>query len=854
LRLLRTSCYPLLALLHGFFLFSLAAAAQTTAPGEWTWVGGSSLANTAEVWGTLGIPATANAPGNRDGAIVWNDKNGNLWLFGGLNFDANSHLSFLNDLWEFNLSTNEWVWVGGSNTAQCYVNGVCAQPGIYGTLGTPSSGNTPGGRESASSWTDSSGHLWLFGGLGVDADGTYGVLNDLWRFDPSSSTWTWVSGSNTVPTDYGQLGVYGTKGMPASGNTPGGRMLATNWVDSGNHLWLFGGDGYYALGIPGTFNDLWEFDPSSNEWTWVSGSATSSECDTTGSCSQSGVYGSMGTPTAANAPASRNSALSWIDNNGNFWLFGGAVPGVHLSYLNDVWMFNPASSEWTWMGGSSTTNQPGVYGTLGTHVAGSIPGSRCCLAGWTDNGGNLWLFGGQGYDIKGQQGVLNDLWKLAPSTNQWTWMGGNRVMNCITYGANYCGQAGDYGTLGVPAASNIPGSRMDLTSWGESGGNFWLLGGSGFDRNGSDSNLTDLWEYQPSATTSIPTAASPIFTPAANTYISPQSVTISDTTPGAAIFYTTDGVTTPTINSTLYTGAINVSAQETIQAIAVTANYFDSAVVSAAYNITPPAATPTFSVAPGTYTTAQPVTINDATSGATIYYTTNGTTPTTASTVYNGPITIAVTETVEAIAIASEYSSSAVASAAYVITPGFTIAGTAVSVEPGAITSNTSTITMTPVGGFTGSVLLTAVLTSSPANAVAQPSLSFGSTTPVSIATAAGGNATLTISTTLGGTLPCTASDRPGSGLPWAAGSGTALACVLLLALPERRRRWRSLLGMALLLAALGGSVTACGGGNKSIACPTAVTASTTPGIYTITVTGASGTTTETGTVTLTVQ
>jgi hypothetical protein len=64
-------------------------------------------------------------------------------------------------------------------------------------------------------------------------------------------------------------------------------------------------------------------------------------------------------------------------------------------------------------------------------------------------------------------------------------------------------------------------------------------------------------------------------------------------------------------------------------------------------------ATPTFSPAAGTYTAAQSVTISDTKPGATIYYTTNGTTPTTSSTVYSGPITVSASETLEAMATAS---------------------------------------------------------------------------------------------------------------------------------------------------------------------------------------------------------
>ena len=84
-------------------------------------------------------------------------------------------------------------------------------------------------------------------------------------------------------------------------------------------------------------------------------------------------------------------------------------------------------------------------------------------------------------------------------------------------------------------------------------------------------------------------------------------------------------------------------------------------------NVIGAAATPTFSPVAGTYTAAQTVTISDATTGATIYYTTDGSTPTTSSTKYTAAITVSSTETLEAIATATGYSTSAVATAAYTI-------------------------------------------------------------------------------------------------------------------------------------------------------------------------------------------
>ena len=167
-----------------------------------------------------------------------------------------------------------------------------------------------------------------------------------------------------------------------------------------------------------------------------------------------------------------------------------------------------------------------------------------------------------------------------------------------------------------------------------------------------------------------PIASTPTFSPAAGTYSAAQSVAISDSTSGATIYYTTNG-TTPTTSSTIYSGPITVSSTETIEAIAAASGYSNSAVGSAAYTITQPVApTPVISPATGTYTSSQTVTITDSLSGSTIYYTTNGTTPTTSSTQYTGSFSVSSTETVEAIAAASGYTNSPLATSAITIGGG----------------------------------------------------------------------------------------------------------------------------------------------------------------------------------------
>jgi hypothetical protein len=188
-----------------------------------------------------------------------------------------------------------------------------------------------------------------------------------------------------------------------------------------------------------------------------------------------------------------------------------------------------------------------------------------------------------------------------------------------------------------------------------------------------------------------PVASSPVFSPAAGTYNANQAVAITDTVPGAAIYYTTDG-STPTTSSALYSGPITVKANETITAIAAAANYTNSASSAAAYVIAPPTPAPAFNVAAGTYQKSQIIQIGDSVAGAVIYYTLDGSTPTSSSNLYNGSVTVSTTATLNAIAVATGYSSSAVTSAAYTIAP---YAATPVFSMPGGSYSAPQTLAIT---------------------------------------------------------------------------------------------------------------------------------------------------------------
>lgn len=208
-------------------------------------------------------------------------------------------------------------------------------------------------------------------------------------------------------------------------------------------------------------------------------------------------------------------------------------------------------------------------------------------------------------------------------------------------------------------------------------------------------------------------AATPTFSPTAGDYGSTQPVTISDATPGVKIYYAINGK--PTISSSVYSPLtpIVVSASETINAIATAPGYLQSAVGSAAYTINLPiVATPIFSVPPGPYTSVQIVAIHTATTAGNpvIYYTADGSDPATSATAikYTTPVTVSVTEALNAVAEATGYENSAIASVAYTINLPF--AGPTYTQSCSQTASFTTSVTCTLNGVGAGHTLVIAVV------------------------------------------------------------------------------------------------------------------------------------------------
>jgi Galactose oxidase, central domain len=521
---------------------------------DWTWIDGTNTAGidvpVKPVYGAF--PATpptsipnpfTNTPGARYGAAGWIDSYGSLFLFGGHGWQlgGGSNTSTLsgplNDMWVCDMSFYDycqWQLVGGYDPTAVTVNGnattigaqIVADAQIVGGGGY---NPTPLARLGAATWTDASGNFWLFGG---SDDNNF--LCDLYMYNhsalapaapPTLSTYetkegAWSSFGPTACNSVDQPGSYASAPV-----YPGSRTNAVTWVDASGNFWLFGGygwDGQSPIATLGFLNDLWKFSPTGKTWTFVSGGNTSK-------ANQNGIYGTQGAAAATNMPGGRQEAVGWADANGNLWLFGGEgldSTGTANGILNDLWVYNIGTNQWTWVMGGNVANQTGQYSTTPfvgapntTNAAGTaglpsgssstMPGSRWGAAAWADNNGDFWLFGGWGLDSTATNGngALNDMWVYVPNSTPsqpgtWTWI----------KGSNTGSQNGQYGTITrgyLTSYQYIPGGRSNATVWHQNYvapvnhffnlEQFWLYGGEGYDATSTTGNgyLNDLWRYLP---------------------------------------------------------------------------------------------------------------------------------------------------------------------------------------------------------------------------------------------------------------------------------------------------------------------------------------------------------------------
>ena len=441
--------------------------------GTWLWVNGSDTVRSLPVYGIKGIADVNNSPGALSEAATWIDKNGNLWLYGGVYEtrtpipDGSISQGFinLNDLWKYNTQNNTWTWMNGP--------GVGNLNGSYGIKGTEAANNFPPPvLNGYSCWTDKDENFWLY------------TDHTLWRYRIRTNQWTWINGDNDV---HNWRPVYGNLSVPSATNTPGGRFAeSVGWVDNKGDLWLYGGLG----GTPASdfYSDIWRYNIASNQWTWMGGPQGFGTL---------GNYGELGIERPTNIPPPRYEFSCWTDWGNNFYIYGGTS---NLSaHYNDVWRYNSETNLWTWVGGDSTITSPGRYGQYCEEGISNEPQNRIFGMTAATSARCLefsYLFGGTN-QFPSRTGI-NDLWAFYFSSSQWKWVSGSS-------GNNYLG---NYGTKGVPAPSNQISARYAQCEWVDSTGTLWVYGGVGFDtvrlphRNHYSpccgiQTKNDLWKFIP---------------------------------------------------------------------------------------------------------------------------------------------------------------------------------------------------------------------------------------------------------------------------------------------------------------------------------------------------------------------
>lgn len=446
--------------------------------GTWTWMNGSSLSMSIPPnFGSQGVPAVSNHPDGAYACAHWNDLNGNFWILG-----PTANVTGDAALWKYDVATNLWIWMSGPQSTS-------STSGSYGVQGIPSPLNYPGARYTgAATWTDQNGDLWLFGGVGFDATGTFGDLNDLWKYSTVTNEWTWINGPNII----NQPASYGTLQVASPTNLPEGRCeLGSCWVDNIGHLWMYGG-----WNLANSITDaMWMYDIATNQWIWMSGQQTNAVPIS---------YGTLGVPSATNTPGTRMTFTRWKDLQGNFWIYGGSDYTL-TTYYADMWMYNPTTNLWTWMAGTTSTN------TASTFTQQCVPGNglpqavwenRSC---WTDDCGRFWMFGGAS-----SQYAHNTMWVFDPTTLLFTWTDGSLAVS----------QPGNYGTMGVPASTNSPSSLLGGHAFTDSNGDFWIFSG----HDGVNGVYNTLWRYQINPNCPISPTVSSISTQSGTTGCIPYSV------------------------------------------------------------------------------------------------------------------------------------------------------------------------------------------------------------------------------------------------------------------------------------------------------------------------------------------
>ncbi|GGD68618.1 hypothetical protein GCM10011514_35930 [Emticicia aquatilis] len=338
--------------------------------------------------------ASITNPTPRNASINWQDKQGNIYIFGGLGTDDNLNEGSFADLWQFSSKDLVWKNLSGSREIEKFNkdNNKKLNP----------TATAPTARQGAATWADKQGNLYLFGGNTGMLDE---YLSDFWMFDLKKQTWSKLSNTQ----EFNKKSQSSGKNKNNTTNSPAARAKATTWVDNKGDFWLFGGTAHdYAQSRDVYFNDLWKYDTNKNNWVWVSGN----------------LDGNTRVLKTEISPSARASSAAWFDDINNvLCLYGGFGLNAEVTAyggLSDMWIFDVKKEKWTLKSGDDKLFQSANIKSFAKENSANNPGYRFSSITWKDKKGNFWLFGGQ-YGFKNDT-LKSDrmLWKYNNKTSNWS--------------------------------------------------------------------------------------------------------------------------------------------------------------------------------------------------------------------------------------------------------------------------------------------------------------------------------------------------------------------------------------------------------------------------------------------------
>lgn len=330
--------------------------------------------------------------------------------------------------------------------------------GVYGIKNERNFSNYPGSRKQSVVW-QKDGIVYLFGGFGFAKSGSVGYLNDLWKYDSLTNTWTWINGNDYINSVDNLTHI-------------GARCCSGSWVD-GDDLYLsFGFGTYNDSKTIKERNDVWLYSLVKQEWYFVQGNTN------------------FNSPT--NEFIERSGALIWVNPVTNeVWLYGGYNSELKR-YFSDTWYWNRTQTRWI----RKSSIKYNVYSQFESDrnlpSSKNLPSSRCCSVTWIDRNGYMLLYGGYGIvDEKGSVDFLNDVWAMDVDEN------GN--IEWIYVKENDNKREPIYGSINTTDAFIWPGSRAYANYWyNNKSSTLWLFGSIGRGLNTSPwIYYQDLWSYEP---------------------------------------------------------------------------------------------------------------------------------------------------------------------------------------------------------------------------------------------------------------------------------------------------------------------------------------------------------------------